>query len=159
MFPGPSVWVKSKPLSVCTGQALRGLALASRPPQPGCTCVSPDVFVPLLGLFSLPGVLACLHPHLGGTCSFVKTWLRRHLFYETSLNYLFPPESMTSFIWGLHIPYVYKIHLYYVTAQIAFHYSDLLQVRDPLDKGCTSVFLVLNCPQTWVFFWLEMLTK
>ena len=54
-----------------------------------------------------------------------------------------PSESLTS---SFKMGSVYPIYIY-VTTQIAFYYTDLLQVCKPLEKGCTSVLFVSTCPQ------------
>lgn len=63
---------------------------ASPPPQPGSTCISPKCFCSLLELFLCLGSWPMCTPYLMGTCLFVSTRLKSHLFYETSLNSIFP---------------------------------------------------------------------
>ena len=75
---------------VWTPQHACGTDPSSPPPQPGSTCISPRCFCSLLGLFLCLGSWPMCTPYLMGTCLFVNTWLKSHLFYETSFNSIFP---------------------------------------------------------------------
>lgn len=124
--------VKSKPLSMRTGQALQDLPLPSPPPQPGWSCISAVIFVPLLGVFSPPMV---------GTSSCVKTWLRSHLVYETSFKSPFP-SRINDLLFFLFMGSIYPTYSY-MTSQ---HFITLTWYK-AVSHLTRATPLVPNCPQ------------
>lgn len=127
------------------------------------SCISPNILVVVLGLTSLSRMLPCPvslslcpapRPHFRGVLA-PLSGLGSKVTAPVRLLLTSPrPESVTSSFLGDSVcpKYVYG------TAQVAFYYTDLLQVSKPLDR----LYLCLACPccpQTQLCFWLETLTE